>query len=153
MEAVRPAAVMSIADTKVLKYLRLKPTRARGKVTGLLLARVHAGLPYAVVEALVASLGVSQKELGGVLNIPVTTLSRRKKTGKLLPDESDRVIRLARIGAQAEAMMDDDAPVARQWLTTPLEIFGESPLRHCSTEVGAREVEQLIGRLRHGVFS
>jgi len=143
-----------MADVVVLKYLRLKPTGGRGKVSGLLLARVRAGLPYAVVEELVASLGVPQKELARVLNIPVTTLSRRKKTGKLLADESDRVIRLARIGAQAEAMMAGDAPTARQWLTTPLEIFGaESPLQHCSTEVGAREVEQLIGRLRHGVFS
>ena len=142
--------VGAVADVVVIKYLHLQSAgRSRQ-----LLARVQSGLPCEVVDTLVAKLGVAQKEIAGVLNIPVTTLSRRKKSGYLLPDESDRVVRLARVGALAQALMAGDVMAARQWMSSPLPILGdETPLRHCSTEVGAREVEQLIGRLRHGVFS
>lgn len=141
-----------MADGVVIKYLHLKVAGA-GR-SRRLLARVQSGLPCEVVDTLVANLGVAQKEIAGVLNIPVTTLSRRKKAGCLSPDESDRVVRLARVGALAQALMAGDLLAAQQWMSTPLPILGdETPLQHCSTEVGAREVEQLIGRLRHGVFS
>jgi uncharacterized protein (DUF2384 family) len=40
------------------------------------------------------------------------------------------------------------------WLRSPNRALGgESPLALSKTEVGAREVENLIGRLEHGVFT
>lgn len=142
----------AVADGRVIKYLHLKSAGA-GRPRRLL-ARVQSGLPCEVVDTLVVNLGVAQKEIASVLNIPVTTLSRRKKSGCLLPDESDRVVRLARVGVLAQALMAGDVLAAQHWMSSPLPILAdETPLQHCSTEVGAREVEQLIGRLRHGVFS
>ena len=38
--------------------------------------------------------------------------------------------------------------------TTPKRALGNiTPLRCCDTDVGAREVEALLGRIEHGVFS
>jgi putative toxin-antitoxin system antitoxin component (TIGR02293 family) len=43
---------------------------------------------------------------------------------------------------------------ARSWLVEPARAFhGECPLDYADTEIGAREVEALLGRLEHGVFS
>ena len=64
------------------------------------------------------------------------------------------MIRLARLKDLALTLMNGDDAAAISWLRTPLEILGgETPLEHASTEMGARDVEDLIGRLRHGVFS
>ena len=50
--------------------------------------------------------------------------------------------------------MAGDPIAAQRWLTTRHPALGdETPLRRASTETGGREVEDLIGRLRHGVFS
>jgi putative toxin-antitoxin system antitoxin component (TIGR02293 family) len=43
---------------------------------------------------------------------------------------------------------------ARAWLTSPqLGLGGAIPLEHSVTELGAREVEDLLGRIEHGVYS
>ena len=43
---------------------------------------------------------------------------------------------------------------ARRWLLTPQRaLVGAIPLEIAKTEVGAREGEQIIGRLEQGVFT
>lgn len=119
-----------------------------------LLIKVKSGLPYRAVETLAKSYESSIKEIGEVLLIPSSTMSRRKRSGKLNPDESDRVVRFARIMDAATELMGGDTEAAAQWMRTPRKILGgETPLAHASTEIGARDVEDLINRLEHGVFS
>ena len=119
-----------------------------------LLSHVRRGLPFDALDNLIHAIGVPQKEIASVIGIPQTTLARRRKTGRLTPVESDHVVRVARLVAMARNLMADDQEVARRWLTTPHRLLGdETPLRRASTEIGGREVEQLIGQLRHGVFS
>ena len=116
------------------------------------LAKVRRGLPYSVVEALTDAIG-SRRELAQAVGIPASTLVRRKRAGRLTPAESDRTVRIARVVDMSHALMRGDLDAARRWLTTPHGLLdGESPLRRASTETGAHDVEQLVGRLRHGVF-
>lgn len=120
-----------------------------------LLSLVRDGLPASVIKRLEIAYGATQSEIAQALRIPMTTLRRRlRQNEQLTVDESDRVIRLARIKDLALGMMHGDDQAAVAWLRTPREILGnESPMVRANTEVGAREVEDLIGRIRHGVFS
>ena len=118
------------------------------------LDRVRNGLPYSMFDELVGAVGGSQRELAAIIGIPATTLARRKRSGTLTPSESDRLVRIARLELMAVAMMRGDVNAAGQWLRAPHELLDrETPLARASTETGARDVEHLIGRLRHGVFS
>ncbi|MCY4060445.1 MAG: DUF2384 domain-containing protein [Gammaproteobacteria bacterium] len=121
---------------------------------GDMVAMVRRGFPVAALDNLVAAVGVPQKEIARAVGIPATTLGRRRKNGHLTPMESDQVVRVARLAVMARAMMAGDTDAARRWLMTPHRLLGnETPLCRASTETGGREVEQLIGQLRHGVFS
>jgi putative toxin-antitoxin system antitoxin component (TIGR02293 family) len=86
--------------------------------------------------------------------IPRRTLERRMAANALLrTGESERVVRLGRIFAKAKEVFEDSNEAAN-WLNEPLESFGgQTPLQLTSTEPGAREVEQILGRIEHGVFS
>ena len=107
---------------------------------------------YAVVEALADAIG-SRRELAQALGMSASTLARRQRTGCLTPAESNRAARIVRVVGMSRALMRGDLDAARQWLTTPHDLLdGESPLQRASTETGARDVERLVGRLRHGVF-
>jgi putative toxin-antitoxin system antitoxin component (TIGR02293 family) len=118
-----------------------------------LVERVRAGLPFAELEALRGPLGLSLQELAGLAGIPARTLVRRRQAGRLDPMESERVLRIERLLALATEMLRDGGR-ARDWLKSPkAALAGQSPLEYADTEVGAREAEQLIGRLRHGVFA
>lgn len=64
------------------------------------------------------------------------------------------IVRLAQLKDAASALMRGDEELALSWLHSPLDVLGgKSPLEHATTELGARDVENLIGRLRNGVFS
>ena len=63
-------------------------------------------------------------------------------------------MRASRVFERAVDLFEGDAPAATRWLRTPQAgLGGRKPLELASTDVGAREVEDLIGRLEHGVFS
>jgi putative toxin-antitoxin system antitoxin component (TIGR02293 family) len=114
---------------------------------------LQAGLPIAELNDLQTSLNVPIDQLAPMLGLSKATLHRRKAEGKLAPAESDRVVRFARLMGQAiEALGSEEA--ARQWLTAPqFGLGGSIPLDFAETEVGAREVEKLLGRIEHGVYS
>lgn len=115
---------------------------------------VRRGLPFAMLDEVAAAAGVGRLALAEVIGLSRTTLSRRRESRVLKSTESDRLVRVARLVAMAHDLMHGDRADARRWLQEPHELIeGESPLERASTEVGAREVEELIGRLRHGVFS
>lgn len=110
-----------------------------------LVAAVREGLPYESYERVLAHLGVSSREFAEVLSIPERTLQRRKKAGRLTPEESDRLLRVARLVELAETVFEGDTDRAVRWFTSPKSLLdGESPLSHADTEPGAREVEDML---------
>lgn len=122
--------------------------------TAELVRRVGDGFPYGVLDHLRESVDLSTSSLAQLLDINARTLNRRKLEGRLNPDESDRVFRLARVYANALGLFGGDLDKARRWLSTPkVALGGETPLDYARVEVGAREVLDLIGRIEHGVPS
>jgi putative toxin-antitoxin system antitoxin component (TIGR02293 family) len=114
---------------------------------------VATGLPAEVVRYLSESTGVSLRELQEITGIDRSTFSRRIKQQALLKvDESDRVARVARVAALAMEALGDDEGL--QWLREPNAALGRRvPLSMLGTDAGVRQVEQIIGRIEHGVFS
>lgn len=114
---------------------------------------IRAGLPMIEFETLQELLGLGAEELAGHLVISRSTLIRRRKSRRLDAQESDRLLRYARLYARAESTLGD-ADAAQEWLKSPARALAyESPLHFAETEAGAREVENLLGRIEHGVFS
>jgi putative toxin-antitoxin system antitoxin component (TIGR02293 family) len=119
-------------------------------------AAIHAvqkGLPFREAEKLQRSLGVSLDELGAILKIARATLHRRKADGRLDPQESDRVMRFVRLFDRASVVLES-ADNARAWFFAPQRgLGGEKPVDFAQTELGAREVEDLLERIDHTVYS
>lgn len=117
-----------------------------------LVERIRTGLPMSEFRALLGLLRIPEEELGRLLGISPATLNRRKKSRHLATPESERIVRFARLFGIAMEVLGSEAG-AREWLKTPNPgTAGESPLSYADTEFGAREVEDLLGRLDHGVF-
>lgn len=117
-----------------------------------LLARLERGIEVGALERLREALGVSSAELLETLGIPERTWARRRREGRLDRDESDRLLRVARIYGRALELLDFDAVVTRAWLGEPRRALGgKVPRELLATELGAREVEALLGRIEHGV--
>jgi len=116
---------------------------------------IEKGVPRKAAEQLRARLGLSEQELARSLGVSTKTLQRQAKAGqsRLSPSQSDRLYRLARIVALAEEVFEQEDR-ARRWLREPQRgLGGRVPFDLLRTEAGAREVEDLLGRIEHGVFS
>lgn len=106
---------------------------------------VREGLAYDVYERVQGLLGVSTAELATVLAIPERTLQRRRQAGRLTMEESDRLLRLARLVKLALFVFDGDTTRAVRWLRAPKTLLGgETPLERADTEPGVREVEDML---------
>lgn len=125
------------------------PQRIRS--LGDLADAVRNGLPKSALRASASRLfksAAAQTELIHSV-IPEATFKRRKDL--LKPDESERTERLARVIATAEHVWDDDED-ARRFLTTPhSELAGKRPIDVALTELGARQIEELLWKLFHGL--
>jgi len=122
-----------------------------GSALGQVREALKQGLPREVFETYRRELGISSEELAEVLGIPGRTLARR--TERFKPDESGRLLRLGSVLQKAADVLEEPAAI-RRWMTQPKRALGGlTPLRCCDTEMGAREVEALLGRIEHGVFS
>jgi len=118
-----------------------------------LVAAVREGIPAQRFDALRELLDVPSGTLADVVGITPSTLNRRRKRGAFGKDESERLLRIARLTLRAIEVLDG-RDNARRWLTEPARALGgEAPLHFADTEPGAREVERLLLRLEHGVYS
>ena len=118
-----------------------------------LIKKIEAGLSFRELDKLRERLGLSIEELGDKLGISRATLHRRKVSGRLTPAESDRVLRFVHLVDFAERVLGG-AEQARQWLSYPQYGLGRVvPLEFARTEVGAREVETLLGRIEYSVYA
>ena len=114
---------------------------------------VRSGLPFSSFVALTTQLEISPQRFAAVFGIPPRTLARRKEARHLNPQESDRLYRVARAVSQAVEVLGS-IDKARVWLKTPNRALGcEMPLDLLDTEIGARQVEEVLLRLNYGIFS
>jgi putative toxin-antitoxin system antitoxin component (TIGR02293 family) len=115
---------------------------------------VEEGFSFGELERLRRNMGLSREEISELVQIRPRTLDRRKREGRLHPEESDRLLRASRVFGRAIALFEGDVEGALRWLSSSQRALGGAvPLEMARTEIGAREVEGLIGRLEHGVFS
>ena len=114
---------------------------------------IEEGLPISNFRRLQDSLDLPDKDLAKYIRIPKSTLALRKKRGKFSFEESERIFRLQRLFEKSLEVFED-AGLAKKWLKEEAYGLGDvSPLEYAVTEIGAREVEDLLGRIEHGVFS
>jgi putative toxin-antitoxin system antitoxin component (TIGR02293 family) len=119
-----------------------------------LVRQLERGFSFKTLHALESRSGLALSHLAAVIGIPARTLARRKASGKLTPEESERLLRISTIFERAVDLFEGDVAAAVNWLDGPRKALGErTPLAYARTEPGAREVENLIGRLEHGIFS
>lgn len=86
--------------------------------------------------------------------IPERTFNRRlAKRETLKPSEADAIGRLLRVTENAETMLGN-AEFARKWLRLPNPALNNRiPIELAETDAGAREVEIVLTRIAHGIYS
>lgn len=117
-------------------------------------SRIESGLPAASALAFKEALMLTNEELGALLGVSTRTLARwQPGKSRLDAVSGDRLLRSARLFSIASDVLEDPEAAAR-WLKSPQRaLAGAIPLDLARTDVGARAVEALLGRMEHGVYT
>jgi putative toxin-antitoxin system antitoxin component (TIGR02293 family) len=115
-----------------------------------LAAAVRHGLPVSLVDEVMADGLLTAAELDR-LAVSRKTLAHRRGLGRLSPEQSDRLMRLLRVIAQARETFGGLEKAAR-WLRRPTRALdGAAPLDLLDTDLGAQRVARLLGWIDHGI--
>lgn len=127
--------------------LGLPELDARGQ-----LERIEGGLSIEALEHFQRYSGLDGASLAPALGLSGRTLARRREEGRLQPDESDRLMRVARLFAGVLSLLGGELGEAQRWFVQPQAGLGDRrPLELARTDSGSRLLEQFLGRLEHGI--
>lgn len=114
--------------------------------------RVEEGLPVMDVVKFSKQAGFTNDELARLINIPARTYARRvADKGRLKVAEGERAARLMRVYDRARQLFITDENTRGWFHAKIMALGGKTPLEYAQTEPGAREVENVIGRIEHGI--
>src|SRR6266705_1357024 len=105
-----------------------------------LLKTVERGFVYRTFERFQRNICLPFEQVTALVDIPRRTLTRRKREGRFLPDESDRLLRASRLFGKTLELFEGNRDAATEWLTTAQPALGGTrPTNLANTDVGARE--------------
>jgi len=134
------------SEKRILSNFRFKANQTRSLVD-----IVRAGIPTsnAITFLRSACTSVPFEIMINVAGISKRTLDRRRGK-KLRPDQSDRLVRIARLIDFAEESIGTREQ-ALTWLNVPnRSLHGVRPIEILDTDAGTKQVETVLGRLREG---
>ncbi|HET7229242.1 MAG TPA: antitoxin Xre/MbcA/ParS toxin-binding domain-containing protein [Longimicrobium sp.] len=111
---------------------------------------VESGLPVKALDRVARHVARNDRDAAELKYriVPKTTLHRRQR---LTADESQRLERLARMTALAEEVWEND-DLAHEFLTSVQpQLSGERPVDLARSDLGTREVEELLYRLEYSL--
>ncbi len=114
---------------------------------------IREGFPHGVPGQADAPLWAHVKELAEALDLSARSLQRRRRSGRLARFESDRLYRLARIVALAQQSLGTHERAMRWLKRGNRALAGVAPIAALDTELGTRQVENVLGRIAYGGIS
>jgi len=119
--------------------------------TGLDLAEaIERGFPVTTVDR-IAKLYAPGDPSFAYMIVPRATLARQKRARRRLSlEQSDRAARLARVWAVALSVWKSPEAARRFLFERHQLLEGRRPVDVARTAVGARMLEEILGRLEHG---
>jgi putative toxin-antitoxin system antitoxin component (TIGR02293 family) len=116
--------------------------------------RVRRGLPtsmYRHVRQVLERFPFPEEMVDRLARFVVAPATLKRRTSRLSPEESERLARVARLLAMAATVFDDPQDVVR-FLTRPHPLLhGKTPVDLIQTDVGLRQVEEVLARVLHGL--
>jgi putative toxin-antitoxin system antitoxin component (TIGR02293 family) len=124
---------------------------------------VKLGVPASVVDVMARRMAMPKEKLVGTLGLARATIDRKARENKpLSSDESSRVLGMARLLGQVQAMVEESgnpegfnaAEWVARWLERPLAALGgQRPADLMDTPEGQGIVSQVVARMQSGAYS
>lgn len=127
------------------------------------IAFIKRGVPARTAKFLIKGFNLDQKVMLDALSLKTATINRKATNNQVLSaDESERVVGLAELLGQVEAMVEESGNLegfdARTWLADwlgrPLPALGGAkPIEYLDTMKGQMLVSKLLQQMQTGAYA
>jgi putative toxin-antitoxin system antitoxin component (TIGR02293 family) len=118
-----------------------------------LIEAITSGLPASLARELAQKMHVTLRDMAGLLRLNPRTFLRRLEDERFNLSESERLWEISRLFYRAVNVLESEAG-AVHWFQNPIQALGwATPLAYARTVVGLRELDNILGRIEHGVYS
>lgn len=165
--------VGEVASGKAKRKTHVVKVRSGGEIHSFLdvfraepLARVRIikdGVSTSYVDRMAREMGMPKERLLPALGLSPATVNRRaRESKKLSTEDSERVVGMARLVGQVQAMVNDSgdpngfnaAEWVARWLEEPLAALGgQRPVELMDTTEGQAIVSNLLARVQSGAYA
>lgn len=124
---------------------------------------VKQGVPASMADAMAKRMGMPKERLLSTLGLARATVDRNVRNNKpLSKDDSSRLIGMARLVGQVQAMVEESGKPAgfnaaewvSQWLDQPLPALGgRLPAEFMDTSEGQMLISGLVSRMQSGAYA
>jgi putative toxin-antitoxin system antitoxin component (TIGR02293 family) len=157
----RPAAVAEPlapyeATVKTLEYLGGRSSVLAGmKIVEEkdFITLIKKGIPRKSLDQLLIATGLTAAEIAAIMHTSDRTLRRYKPSTLLNPEQSERVVEIARLYSRGAEVMGN-AENFKEWMNASLtSLGGRTPKEFLDTSMGIEILMDTLGRIEQGVFS
>ena len=118
-----------------------------------LIDAITNGLPASLAREWAGKLEITMEDMAGLLRVNSRTFQRRLEAGLLTLSESERLWELSRLFYRAVTVLESEAGAVHWFKNSIQALGGATPLMYARTAVGLRELDSILGRIEHGVYS
>ena len=116
----------------------------------VLLSREGISMP--IFKKIIDYTGLTTKEISEILPVSERQLSRYKSDHILRKDISSHLIQLVELFEKGYELFGEEK--FQNWLRSKIIVLGnEKPINYLDTSIGIQMIEDIIGRIEHGVYS
>ncbi len=114
---------------------------------------IRLGIPKKAIDNLLANTGLTVTEISKIIGTSDRTLRRYTATQKLNPEQSERLIELARLYSRGEEVFDG-MDNFKEWMNSSVMALGDKkPKEFLDTSIGIGLLMNELGRIEHGIFA
>ena len=114
---------------------------------------IRAGVPKKALDKLIEVTGIGASEMAGIVRTSERTLRRYSANQKLNPEQSERIIELAKVYSRGEEVLGS-LDAFREWMNgTVLALGNKKPKELLDTSLGIELLMDELGRIEHGIFA
>lgn len=114
---------------------------------------IRSGIPKKALDNLSNNTGLTIGEISKIIRTSDRTLRRYTAAQKLSPEQSERLIELARLYSRGEEVFDT-MDNFKQWMNSSVMALGnKKPKEYLDTSIGIDLLMNELGKIEHGIFA
>ena len=151
-----PALVYGIPSASTLEILKFLGGKSGFKaIQGIhdFIAMIRKGLTRKSLDHFMNATGLTADEMAAIMHTSTRTLRRYTAETILNPDQSERVIELARLYSRGEEVFGN-LNLFKDWMNaTILSLGNKKPKEFLDTSIGINILMDELGKIEHGIFA